>query len=129
MINLSTISFQDTNLSIIDRNGGKWLSVTDLAAALGYKRADTVANIFRRNKDEFSADMSQNVNLTFSGNLQRTQRIFSLRGCHLIAMFSKTQRAKQFRAWVLDLLDKVSKSKTLSPAHQRAIQNAVAIKV
>ena len=119
-----------TNLSIIDRNGGKWLSATDLAAALGYKRADTVANIFRRNKDEFSADMSQNVNLTFSGNLQRTQRIFSLRGCHLIAMFSKTQRAKQFRAWVLDLLDKVSKpTKTLSPAHQRTLQNAAAKKV
>lgn len=33
-------------------------------------------------------------------------RIFSLRGAHLIAMFSRTALAKEFRRWVLDVLDK-----------------------
>lgn len=33
-------------------------------------------------------------------------RIFSLRGAHLIAMFARTQIAKEFRKWVLDILDK-----------------------
>ncbi|GJC32652.1 hypothetical protein KAM398_26550 [Acinetobacter sp. KAM398] len=33
-------------------------------------------------------------------------RIFSLRGCHLIAMFARTDVAKAFRKWVLDVLDK-----------------------
>src|SRR5690606_26085950 len=30
----------------------------------------------------------------------------SLRGCHLLAMFARTDIAKQFRKWVLDVLDK-----------------------
>ncbi|MGC6299240.1 hypothetical protein ACMXZB_12110, partial [Pasteurella multocida] len=32
--------------------------------------------------------------------------IFSLRGCHLIAMFARTPIAKEFRKWVLDILDR-----------------------
>ena len=35
-------------------------------------------------------------------------RIFSLRGCHLLAMFARTPIAKQFRRWVLDVLDKLA---------------------
>lgn len=34
-------------------------------------------------------------------------RIFSLRGCHLVAMFARTPVAKAFRRWVLDVLDKL----------------------
>ena len=33
-------------------------------------------------------------------------RVFSLRGCHLIAMFATTKVAKDFRRWVLDILDR-----------------------
>lgn len=43
-------------------------------------------------------DNPQTVNLTV--------RIFSLRGCHLIAMFAKTPIAKEFRKWLLDVLEK-----------------------
>ncbi|MDQ9668887.1 hypothetical protein RF033_15005, partial [Serratia marcescens] len=32
-------------------------------------------------------------------------RIFSLRGAHLIGMFARTKLAKEFRKWVLDILD------------------------
>lgn len=32
--------------------------------------------------------------------------MFSLRGCHLIAMFATTDKAKEFRRWVLDILDR-----------------------
>ena len=99
------LTFQDTDISIIDRDGMPWLASADLARALGYSRPDNVTRIYERNKDEFSDDMSQTVNLTVSGNLQKTSRIFSARGCHLVAMFSHTKRAKAFRRWVLDVLD------------------------
>lgn len=39
---------------------------------------------------------------------KKSVRIFSLRGAHLIAMFSRTPVAKEFRKWVLDILDKES---------------------
>lgn len=33
-------------------------------------------------------------------------RIFSLRGCHLLAMFARTPVAKAFRKWVLDVIER-----------------------
>ncbi len=37
---------------------------------------------------------------------EKKVRIFSLRGAHLIAMFARTPVAKEFRRWVLDILDR-----------------------
>lgn len=86
-----------------------WITSADLANALGYARTDSVSRIYDRNSDEFTNAMSQTVNLTVSGNINDLQhksvRIFSLRGCHLIAMFAKTAVAKAFRKWVLDLIE------------------------
>jgi prophage antirepressor-like protein len=47
------------------------------------------------------------VNLTppSGGGIQQTT-IFSLRGAHLIAMFARTEKAKQFRRFILDLLER-----------------------
>ena len=40
------------------------------------------------------------------GNLSDGRaRIFSLRGCHLLAMFARTPVAKSFRRWVLDVIE------------------------
>lgn len=54
--------------------------------------------------------MTTVVKLTTNGiNNSKRQidtRIFSLRGCHLIAMFARTKVAQDFRKWVLDILDK-----------------------
>jgi hypothetical protein len=61
--------------------------------------------LFDRHADEFTASMTAVVKLPTAGGDQET-RIFSLRGCHLLAMLSRTKIAKTFRAWVLDILDK-----------------------
>ncbi len=41
-----------------------------------------------------------------NGKSAKDVRVFSLRGAHLIAMFARTEIAKEFRKWVLDILDK-----------------------
>ena len=41
-----------------------------------------------------------------NGNSEKETRIFSLRGCHLITFFARTPVAKEFRKWVLDVLEK-----------------------
>lgn len=50
--------------------------------------------------------MSGSVKLTDPRGVEQNARIFSLRGAHLLAMFSRTNKAKEFRKWVLDVLDK-----------------------
>ncbi|MEG9489356.1 P22AR C-terminal domain-containing protein [Mannheimia indoligenes] len=100
------LTFQSIALTAISRNNQTYISASDLARALQYADASSIVRIFSRNEDEFTADMSDTVKLTVSGNLETTSRIFSLRGCHLIAMFARTPVAKEFRKWVLDILDK-----------------------
>ena len=104
------VAFNGQNLSIINQNHQQYFTSQDVAKALGYARVDYVNNIYRRHADEFTPDMSDNVKMTLSGNLTTTTRIFSLRGCHLLAMFSKTPVAKEFRRWVLDLIEQHNQS-------------------
>jgi len=130
---LSTLSFNDTQLDIIDRNGQQWLLGNQIAKALGYKDAKSVNRIYTRNSEEFDSSTAQVVNMTPSGKSdpRYDMRIFSRRGAHLIAMFARTDKAKAFRKWVLDVLDNVTQqpaleSQTISPAQQRTIQETVA---
>lgn len=106
------IEFEGAQLSVIDRNGKPWLHAADLARALDYKQANQISRIYARNQDEFSGEMSDRVSLTLSGNLQTETRIFSPRGCYLVGMLAKTEKAKTFRRWVLDVLEKLSRDTT-----------------
>ena len=123
--------FQSHTFNIITRDGQTWIPATELSRALGYQRSDKVTQIYQRHSDEFTSSMSQTLKLRFSENLQKEVRVFSLRGCHLIAMFAKTPIAKAFRKWVLDILDAEAAkvqlpAPTLTPAQQRFLQKAVA---
>lgn len=102
----SLLAFHDTQFNVVNHNGQIWLTAVEIAKALQYKTENSVSRIYARNSDEFSADMSESVNLTLSGNLTKVVRVFSLRGAHLIAMFARTPVAKEFRRWVLDVLDR-----------------------
>lgn len=102
---IDTVTFDKTQLCIIDHNKEPWVTSTDLALALGYEDKKSASRIYNRNKDEFSVDMATEVKLTSVDNKMRNKLIFSPRGCHLIAMFARTEKAKLFRKWVLDVLE------------------------
>ncbi|MFQ2471796.1 P22AR C-terminal domain-containing protein [Aeromonas caviae] len=107
---MNSIRFHDTQFTVIPHHGQPWLTAPQIAQALGYASEDAVSRIYRRNADEFTSGMTLTVKLTFNGinnSLREKEvRIFSLRGAHLIAMFSRTALAKEFRRWVLDVLDR-----------------------
>jgi prophage antirepressor-like protein len=81
-----------------------WITSSELALMLGYSRLDKVTQIFNRKADEFTSKMTRVIENPSNVNL--TLRIFSLRGAHLIAVFARTPVAKEFRKWVLDVLEK-----------------------
>lgn len=108
---MSNLIFQNTTLTVVPHNNQTYITAADLAMALQYSDVNAVNRIYTRHSDEFTADMSCSVNLTDLKMPQYEQRIFSLRGAHLIAMFSRTTVAKEFRKWVLDILDKEVKKK------------------
>lgn len=127
---MTTLTFKNTTLSVISQNNQSFLTAIELGKALQYAHSDNVLRIYDRNADEFTAEMTALVEMKTAGGIQKV-RIFSLRGAHLIAMFARTKIAKEFRKWVLDVLDKeVRKTtallpSTITPEQQQAIQSAV----
>lgn len=83
-----------------------WLTSAELAKALKYSSTKSISTLYSRNADEFTPAMTQVIEMMTSGNYRKKVRVFSIRGAHLIAMFATTPVAKEFRRWVLDILDR-----------------------
>lgn len=114
------LTFKSHTLEAIEHEGKYWFTAATLAIALEYADARSVTNIYNRNTDEFTACMSLVIKMVTSGKINGLQhkkvRVFSLRGAHLIAMFANTPVAKEFRKWVLDLIEKETREdKTAAP--------------
>ncbi|MBK0397262.1 Bro-N domain-containing protein [Kingella bonacorsii] len=101
-----SLSFRDVNFDITDIHGQPWLRSFQIGSALGYKNPSSdMAKLYDRNADEFTDSMTQVIELPTAGGKQQV-RVFSLRGCHLLGMLARTKVAKEFRRWVLDVLEK-----------------------
>lgn len=117
----SDYNFHGVDLVPVAGQQGVWFTSADLAKALEYSNSRAVTMIFNKYADEFTSGMSQVIESVTSAddaevldlstskstkNLKKKVRVFSLRGAHLIAMFARTDVAKEFRRWVLDILDR-----------------------
>ncbi|HBT4768020.1 TPA: hypothetical protein MB318_004613 [Klebsiella pneumoniae] len=106
----SDFNFHGVTLDPVENVTGVWLTSADIAKALGYKSTKSISNLFAQYEDEFSQGMTmviESVTNGINGSTRRMKvRVFSLRGAHLIAMFARTPVAKEFRRWVLDILDR-----------------------
>lgn len=134
----TALTFNDITFSPVNHQNSLWIRAVELAKALGFKREDQAAKIYRAHTDEFTADMAQVVEITDNAESAFPVKslLFSLRGCHLLAMFARTPVAKAFRRWVLDVLDRLAaeeraalpSSDTLTPEQQAQLQAIVAAK-
>lgn len=99
-----SLSFHNVDFDITDIYGQPWLRLPQIGVALGYANPYKVQQVFDRNADEFTDSMTQVIELPTAGGKQQV-RVFSLRGCHLLGMLARTKVAKEFRRWVLDVLE------------------------
>ncbi len=121
-IDMISLTFNTIQFHPIQQNDDQiWITSAELAKALGYKQADAVTKIFNRKSEEFTRDMTQMINNPRTPNLG--VRVFSLRGCHLITFFARTPVAKEFRKWVLDILDREVQPKTKNHKTERVVLN------
>ncbi|EDJ4948992.1 hypothetical protein GE757_04810 [Salmonella enterica] len=105
----SDYNFQGFTFNPVTEGGSIWFTSTELAKALGYKKTDAISQIYARNADEFTESMSTTLKMSVvrkTGVVDIPVRVFSLRGAHLISMFANTPVAKEFRRWVLDILER-----------------------
>ena len=122
----TSLSFNDISLLPVpvQSDSQTWLRSADIARALGYKRVDILSKLYNNNADEFTPEMTQVIEIVAehqNGVVENLSdgrcRIFSLRGCHLLAMFSRTPVAKAFRKWVLDVLDRLAEEEQAALPH------------
>ena len=125
---LKTVQFNNHNIKIIEYKGQQYISGPDIERSLEYQKQGKVAEIYNRYKDEFDPEMSiildtpdlgvsrKSSNCNFQtisdsdlklrkNNLRCNIRYYNRRGAYLIAMLSRTKTAKNFRKWVLDILE------------------------
>lgn len=108
----SKLVFDGIAFDVVTHNHQPCLTLAEIAKALygeGGAQSATpfdsrVRDLYRRHADEFTDSMTALVTLQTPGGAQQV-RVFSLRGAHLLGMFARTERAKLFRRWVLDVLD------------------------
>ena len=123
---MTTLTFQNTTLSVINQQNQIWLATAEISKALGYNRSDNLLKLYNSHADEFTPQMTMLIDMQTSGGMQKV-RIFSLRGCHLIGMLSHTKVAKEFRKWVLDILDRETQQEHLPLAEVEADEEALRI--
>jgi len=101
----AVLVFESTEFDVVDIHNIPWLRGFQIGSALQYKNPSSdMSKLFERNADEFTEEMTQVVDLQTAGGIQPV-RIFSPRGCYLLGMLARTEKAKAFRSWVLDVLE------------------------
>jgi len=119
MSNISThlASFNGYPIEVIDHHQQAWLTGEQIGLAIGLKHARIGANkLYNRHADEFTEKMTTVVDMGTVDGKQRQVRIFSSRGAWMLAMWAQTERAKQFRQWVLDVLETHQQPQADKPA-------------
>lgn len=127
---LAPLQFHKTTLHPVAIDGKQWFTANEIGEALGYANGrKAILNLYNENAAEFDGTMTKIVATGLSSNQGQTsedlagfdpetgsnlggnpnKRFFSLRGMHLIGMKARTERAAEFRSWVLDVLEGVSK--------------------
>lgn len=105
IVHNNELTFQNMRFAYMEMAGQIWLTAAEVGQALGYSDDKAIHRLYRKHADEFTVNMTGVVKVTTPGGLQES-RVFSLRGAHLIGMFARTTVAKEFRRWVLDVLDR-----------------------
>ena len=101
----AVLVFENTEFDVVDLHNVPWLRGSQVASALGSSNPTRyIAELYERNADEFTDEMTQVLDLPTAGGIQPV-RIFSPRGCYLLGMLARTEKAKAFRVWVLDVLE------------------------
>jgi prophage antirepressor-like protein len=121
-----SLHFNKVELVAVKSDGKPWFTAEQIGLALGYGQRigqidvpfdslaaqNAVNRIYARHADEFTPAMTAEVVLPTPGGPQKT-RVFSPRGCHLLAMFARTPVAKAFRRWILDILDALAEGEEI----------------
>lgn len=104
---IETIQFHGLNVRLYENRDMVWITAEDIGRCLNFTNPRKgVHKVYERRKDEIEP-FSGVVKLTTpEGGIQET-RVYTEQGAYLIAMFARTDRAKEVRRWLAGLPEKI----------------------
>lgn len=106
---IKSAKFGEVQADIYSRNDEPYMTIHQLAQCLGYKDRKGVEKLVERNPYLKSKEFSTTDKMSAVDGKMRNTRIFTEDGIYEITMLAKTEKAKEFRAWVRKLLKSLRK--------------------
>ncbi len=120
--------FGEVECDIYSNEEEMFMTISQLAECLGYASKSGVEKIFQRNEYLRNKEFSAEVNLTLGGTdkmgvpktIQST-RVFTEDGIYEVTMLAKTEKAKEFRAFIRKVLKSLRKgeAKIIKPSNEQ----------
>lgn len=102
---LQVVTFENTDISIVDHGGHRWALAKEVGTALGYNDHRDFYKLMQRHPEDFAGKTAV---ITGVGNLPTEEfRIVSYHGIIRAAMLAKTKKAVAFRDWAEQVLFEV----------------------
>lgn len=107
---IKSAKFGDVQADIYSRNDEPYMTAEQLGTCLGYSHPrENINKLVSRNKYLRESGFSAEVKMTSPRGDTQNTRIFTEDGIYEITMLAKTEKAKEFRAWVRKLLKSLRK--------------------
>lgn len=111
LILLKPAKFGEIQADIYQKDNEPYMTIHQLAACLGYQDRKGVEKIVERNPYLKSKDFSVTDKMSATDGKKYNTRIFTEDGIYEITMLAKTEKAKEFRAWVRRILKSLRSGK------------------
>lgn len=110
---IKSAKFGDVQADIYSRDTEPYMTTEQLGACLGFANGRKgIDNIIKRNPDLKKREFSVTLKMRATDGKQYNTRLFTEDGIYEITMLAKTEKAKEFRAWVRKLLKSLRKGDT-----------------
>jgi len=96
-----------------NENGEVFMTINQLARALGYAGRDAIEKMIERNPYLAEVEFSVTDKLSATDGKLYETRIFTEDGIYEVTMLSKQPKAREFRAWVRKILKSLRKGETI----------------
>lgn len=122
---IKSSKFGDVECDIYSNEKEMFMTMSQLSNCLGYKEKDGVKKIVKRNEYLKQKEFSQLVPINFEegGQIVTTQktRVFTEDGIYEVTMLAKTEKAKEFRAFIRKLLKSLRRGETkiIKPSNEQ----------
>lgn len=109
---IKSADFGGVQCDFYGKNEIVFMTINQLAQALGYSNRKGIEKLLERNPYLTNREFSVTDKLSATDGKQYNTRVFTEDGIYEVAFLSKTEKAKEFRAWVRGILKSLRSGKT-----------------